>query len=108
METFSNEVKQAIIFAQHDFCAMKDCFNQIHSIHHKLRNTEFNRKNFPLFIHSPFNAVGLCSKCHRDYSKHFEVTEFEAEMYEEFLNDLILGAVAEERANQDCPNGEEN
>jgi len=90
METFSNKVKQAIMDAQNGFCGMKDCYIQIHSIHHKLHNTEYNRKRFPLFLQSPFNAVGLCAKCHRDYSRHFEVSEFEAEMYEEFLNDLIL------------------
>lgn len=85
-ETFSEEVKQIIIDAQFGIC--KNCNCQIHSIHHKLKNAKYNRKKFILFIHSPFNGIGLCFKCHRDKSHLFRITEKEAQMYENYLQGL--------------------
>lgn len=89
METFSEETKQAIIDAQNDYCAMTGCYSPIHSIHHKLKNTDYNRKKFPLFIHSIFNAIGLCFNCHKSYSHLFRVSDKLAEEYEKYLNHLF-------------------
>jgi len=83
---FPDEVKRAVYEAQNGYC--KGCLNRIHSIHHKLHDTAYNRKKFPLFINSPMNAVGLCYKCHRDRSHLYRVTEKEAEVYEEWLRKL--------------------
>jgi len=63
IKTFPNEVKERIIASQNGMCDI--CPNPIHSIHHKLQNNKPNRKLFPLFIHSYFNGVGLCFKCHQ-------------------------------------------
>jgi len=88
IETFSDQVKHDIYEAQNGYCAMVGCLQGIHSIHHKLHNTSYNRKKFPLFIHSPMNGVGLCYKCHKNYSHLFKVTEEEAEVYENYLKGL--------------------
>lgn len=83
---FSDTVKQKVSDAQNGYC--KGCLNPIHSIHHKLHDTAYNRKKFPLFIDSPMNGVGLCHKCHRDNSHLYKITDKEAQIYEEFLQCL--------------------
>ena len=88
MKGFPDEVKRAIAEAQNYRC--KKCLNQIHSIHHKLHDMEGNRRRFPLFLPSPFNAVGLCYKCHTNFSHEFRITNREAEVYEEWLRKLKL------------------
>lgn len=80
---FSVEVINAITKAQNHYCA--NCLNKIHSFHHKLSNTKANQKKYPLFLQSPFNCVGLCEKCHRDFSHLFKITEKLAEYYESWL-----------------------
>ena len=91
METFSTETKRMIVESQHEYCAVKACLNKIHSIHHKLHNTEYNRKKFPLFIHSPMNGVGLCYEHHKNHAHLFRITEDEAEIYEVWLTNLKNG-----------------
>lgn len=85
---FPKEVKRMICEAQNDYCAEKDCLESIHSVHHKLHDTEYNRKRFPLFIHSPFNGVGLCYNGHKNNSHLFRITEKKAQMYENYLQNL--------------------
>jgi len=85
--TFSNEVKEQVLEAQNYFCI--GCINEIHSIHHRLSNTKVNRNKFPLFIHSIFNAVGLCFNCHKNESHHYKVTDKMAMFYEEVLKDIF-------------------
>ena len=86
-KTFSDEVKQAVYEAQNGYC--KICTEKIHSIHHILHNTAPNRRRFPLFIHSPFNACPLCEACHRGQNKEkFKISLKEADMYEEYLTNL--------------------
>ena len=87
MKGFPDEVKRAVSEAQNYKC--KGCLNPINSIHHKVRDTEFNRRRYPLFINSPMNAVGLCSGCHTSMSHKYRITDNEAEMYEEWLVKLI-------------------
>ncbi|MHA1437931.1 MAG: hypothetical protein ACTSPD_10175 [Promethearchaeota archaeon] len=87
---FSEETKQAIYESQNGYCKVKGCHNSIHSVHHKLHDTEYNRRKYPLFIDSPFNAVGLCEHHHTQKSHEWRVTDQEAKMYEEYLDDLIM------------------
>jgi len=87
-KTFPDEVKRDVSEAQNDFCLEKGCYEPIHSHHHKLLNTDYNRKKFPLFIHSPFNCAGLCFNGHTNNSHKFKVTEKEAEMYERYLEKM--------------------
>ncbi len=88
IETFSKETKILIYEAQNGYCDMPGCVEQIHSMHHKLHNTVYNRKRFPLFIHSVFNAIGLCYKCHKNKSHLFIITQMMAEVYEDVLKNL--------------------
>lgn len=85
---FSQETKRVIAEAQNGYCANYKCFNKIHSIHHKLHDTKYNREKFPCFINSIFNAVGLCESCHKNKQHLFRVTEKMAEIYEIFLEHL--------------------
>ncbi len=84
---FSNDVKQQIYEAQNGYC--KGCLNKIHSIHHKLRDTKYNRDKYPLFLNSPMNGVGLCYECHKNKSHMYRVSDKEAQIYEEWLISLI-------------------
>lgn len=85
---FSDEVKEMVCDSQNGYCVEEACLEQIHSVHHRLHDTTYNRKRFPLFIHSPFNAVGLCFKGHRDNSHLFRIIEKQAQMYENYLQGL--------------------
>lgn len=85
---FSKEIKRQIVEAQNGYCATSGCYAKIHSVHHKLHDTSWNRKRYPLFINSPMNGVGLCYRCHRDRQWIFRVTEKEAETYETYLRNL--------------------
>ena len=85
---FSLETKQSIAEAQHNYCRVLNCYEPIHSIHHKLRNTATNRKLYPKFISSPMNGVGLCFSCHTNNSHLFNITDKEAEVYENWLTNL--------------------
>ena len=80
---FPKETQEQIAEAQNYYC--KNCLNKISSIHHKLHDTEYNRKRFPLFINSPMNGVGFCSECHMIKAHLFRITDKEAEMYENYL-----------------------
>ena len=89
IKTFSNEVKKAIFESQHGKCRVLNCYEPISSIHHKLNNCVAHRKKYPLFIHSPQNAIGLCENCHTQNSHLFRVTEKEAEAYERWLERFL-------------------
>jgi len=86
---FTKDIKYQICECKYGYCKTEGCLNSIHSVHHKLHNTEANRKRFPLFLSSPFNAVGLCYECHTNKSHLFKITEQEAIMYEEWLLNLL-------------------
>lgn len=84
---FTHETKELVHRAQNGYC--KNCTERIQSFHHRLPNTKPNRKNYPLFLVSIFNCVGLCNSCHdRDISQ-YKVTAGEAQSYEEFLTNII-------------------
>lgn len=86
MTTFSNETKRAVFEAQNGIS--KEGLEPITDFHHKLPNTKANRRRFPLFIHSPFNCVGLSRGTHTNKSHLYRVTIKEAEMYEKFLEEM--------------------
>ena len=87
--TFSNELKLCLQIAQNNYCRADRCLKKIHSFHHKLSNTKQNRLTYPLFINSPFNAVGLCFYHHDQKPHEFKITEKEAEIYEVWLKKLV-------------------
>ena len=89
--TFSNKVKEGVIAAQEGYC--KGCLSKIHSIHHKLSNNKANRRLFPKYLHSPFNAIGLCEYHHKERSHEYKVTIKEAEMYETYLRNIKTQAI---------------
>jgi len=86
-ETFSNEVREAEWTAHNGYCRVEGCTEKIHSFHHRLPNTKANRKEFPLFLHSPFNCAGLCFNHHEGHRSvpNLDITEREAEIYERYL-----------------------
>ena len=88
MITFSDKTKQLICEAQNGRCGHKDCVEPIHSIHHKLKNIKSNRNNYPILIHSPINAIGLCQEHHEKLPHVYRIRDKEAQVIEEFLRGL--------------------
>lgn len=84
---FSMEVREAIKRGQRGFCFL--CENRIDDLHHRVRNTETNRKLFPAFISSVFNGVGLCRKCHQDRNNECDITLSMAVEYEQALREYM-------------------
>ena len=83
-ETFSQEVREAVKSAQHEYC--KHCIKPIEDYHHRCENSKPNRKLFPLFIQSPFNCVGICRTAHETGIKErYKITTYEAQIYEDWL-----------------------
>ena len=58
-------------------------------LHHKLSKSKINQQKYPLFIHSPINLVPLCIECHNKYTHLHRITYQQAEMYENFLKNLL-------------------
>ena len=82
-ETFSNEVREDVSVHQNFICKL--CYNRIDDFHHKLSNTKTYNKMFPKFIHSIWNCVGICRRCHEQEKHVFNlpldlVREYEAEL----------------------------
>ena len=84
------EVKMEMSDAYCGFCCVKGCVNKIHSHHHKLPQTNYNQKKFPLFINSPFNDAPLCEFHHQHCRKYSElnIDENVAEVYEAYLEKI--------------------
>ena len=87
-KTFSDEVKRDVGIAQNGFCRKDGCLEHIHSYHHRLPNDKANRKKFHLFCQSPMNCTGLCLNHHANNDYEFKITENEAAVYEEWLENL--------------------
>ena len=87
IHTFSSETRRLIEQGQHGVCHL--CLNPIRDFHHKIPNTKTNRKLFPKFIQSIFNAVGLCRGCHVNRIKDpaVRLSLDMARAYEEWLQD---------------------
>jgi len=90
-KTFSPEVRETIYKAQNGYCfCCKDCLEKITEFHHIKANTEVNKKNYPLFLQSPFNCLGIFQACHqspRIFNR--KITDKEAQVYEDYLRRLI-------------------
>lgn len=69
------------------YCWNDKCTNKAEHLHHLLSQSKVNRRLFPLFIHSPFNLVPLCSTCH--LSKPLpHLDERLARVYERYLQEF--------------------
>jgi len=88
---FPQEVRIEMAEVYNGYCCVKNCIKKIHSFHHKLPQTNYNQKNYPLFINSVFNCAPVCSKHHKNCRKYPElnITEVEAEVYEKWLEKLV-------------------
>ena len=83
-DNFSEEVRNDVLEFQNHICKL--CYNRIDDFHHKLHNTELNRKLYPIYTQSIFNCVGLCRSCHDSgVISIFKVTPKEAGAYERYL-----------------------
>jgi len=83
--TFPPEIKEDVIQIQRGYCDSIGCYSKIHSIHHKLPNHKANQKKYPNFIHSIFNAIGLCEECHTNHYYNYRVNPEAAEVYEKYI-----------------------
>ena len=88
MKGFSIKVQEAVYESQNGMCKTEGCYEEISDFHNKLHQSKVNIKLFPLFIHSPFNCVGLCCHHHTNDSQLFRITIKEAEVYENWLREL--------------------
>jgi hypothetical protein len=68
----------------------KECGEKATQLHHKLSDTIINRKRFPLFIDSVFNACPINHNCHLTKPLP-KISEHEAEVYEEYLEGVKNG-----------------
>ena len=87
MKTFSKEVREAMLNAYSGYCA--NCHRQATGFHHRIANTKYNQKRFPLLLQSVYNAVPLCEICHREYHHKYDIPERVAEVYERYLKGEI-------------------
>lgn len=85
MGTFPDNIKEQIISCQNNYCGEDGCYNQIHSIHHKLHNTVVNNKNYPYFIQSPMNGIGLCLDCHTNKEHKHKISPIQAKIYNDYI-----------------------
>ena len=88
MDTFPDEVKRDMEAVFHGYCHGHNCYEKIHSFHHKLKNTPYNRKRYPLFMQSPFNCFPSCEKGHIHYADK-KITPELAMVYENYLRRIM-------------------
>lgn len=90
---FPSEVRIIMSEVYNGYCCVEGCYEKIHSYHHRLPETEYYMKKFPLFIHSPFNCAPVCNKHHVNHRQFPElnISEKEAKVFEEFLQGLKNG-----------------
>lgn len=85
---FNRETRELAFRIAHGYCQhSNDCAERANEIHHKLSNTQVNRRRFPLFIDSIFNACPINHGCHMGKPLP-RIREHEAEIYEEYLRGL--------------------
>lgn len=87
MADLNPELKVEIAEAWNGYCAHLKCLNKTHSIHHRLPNTKYNHKKYPLFLQSPFNAIPLCIEHHTNNAHEYTITPKQADLYEQWLAD---------------------
>jgi len=70
-------------------CAYPGCCEIATECHHAGKhNTKANRKRWPLFLESPFNKKPLCKLDHIKHPSFGEISDMQADTYEEYLRDL--------------------
>lgn len=89
--TFSQDVRKYVFLAQNGYCGIPGCLTKIAEFHHKFANYERRNKQYPLFMQSPMNCIGLCKFHHDNYSSFDEakLSERYAELYEWYLRTVI-------------------
>lgn len=87
-DIFNNEIKEQLLNCYNGYCSIQGCLNKANSVHHMLKNSAYNRKKYPLFVHSIFNAKLLCEYHHTQKQFLFKINDREAQMYEDYLNKL--------------------
>ena len=61
---FPVELQEQLYEANNGYCAQDGCVAKISEFHHIIPNTVVNRRNYPLFISSPFNSFPTCREHH--------------------------------------------
>ena len=86
--TFDLRTRELVFNGQNGFCLM--CLDPMTEIHHRMPNTKTNRKLFPKFLQSIFNAAGLCRDCHveKTHDPVMRLSYDQAKAYEEWLDEL--------------------
>lgn len=85
------ETYEAVLLA-YNYCCNECGSNTDLQLHHKLAGHKNRVKLYPLFIDSPFNLVPLCggisNNCHQLYKNEYRISENEARLYEDYLQEL--------------------
>ena len=85
----SQKVREQLHWAQNGYCCIDGCYNKITEFHHIKSQSVENCKKWPLFIHSPFNVVGICHTHHNSEAIYlFKISDKLAEVYEDWLYSL--------------------
>ena len=85
---FPAEVRTKVYKAQNGYC--KHCHKPMAEVHHMLHNTSLAREMTPMFVHSPFNAVGLCHACHDSaVISQYRISLDQALVYEGWFMEII-------------------
>jgi len=87
METFSEETRIKVHEAYNGYCGFLGCSKEGIDFCHRKENTETNRKLYPHFIQSVFNCVLGCRDCHTERNHQIKITDRQAQLYENELND---------------------
>jgi len=87
------DIKEELFEVCGYLCWNEECNNRAEELHHMLSQSKINKRKFPLFIHSPFNLVPLCSICHHGKTLP-RIDERLAAVYERFLQELKEGTKA--------------
>lgn len=89
-KSFPEKIKKIAYNIYNGYCCIPRCHRFIHSYHHRLAETIYNIKKFPLFIHSILNCAPVCSEHHNNH-RNFDklnLSEKEAIAIENYLNEL--------------------
>jgi len=92
---FPIEVRIAVTEINNGYCCVEGCLEKATDHHHKLPQSNYNQKRFPLFINSPMNDAFCCSEHHKNCRQYPElnISEDEAEVYEEWLQKVKQGEI---------------
>jgi len=97
-DTFSQEIRMREMQAHNGYCRVKGCLKKIHSFHHRIPNTRYNRERFPLLIQHQFNCAGVCDEHHINHKSVacLDISQEEAQIYEQALKEMLTTNKQEE------------